>query len=138
MRLTLRDAAATLLVAAAAGLYWGFRTGVDVPLVSGPRVLAVALFGLGVSACALGGGGVVPAADGSAETAWTRTFGVHGAVAFVLMLLVLFTANTGLLAALAGLVVLLWLVATVRHAIMPAERSRRAVDRRPPVERPAR
>jgi hypothetical protein len=135
MRLTWHDAVATVLVAAATALYLAFRAGVDAAFVSGPRVLAVVVFVLGVSACAAGGGGVVPADAHDAQTAWTRAFGVHGAIAFVLMLLVLITANTGLLAVLTGLVVLLWLVTTVRHAIMPAEHGGRAADRRPTLQR---
>jgi hypothetical protein len=138
MRLTWHDAAATLLVATAAGLYWAFRTGVDVPLASGPRVLAVVLFGLGVGACASGGAGVASADTGGAEAVWVRVFGLHGAAVFVLMLLVLITANETLLAVLVTLLVALWLVATARHLVMPADRGGHGADRRSPLERTAR
>jgi hypothetical protein len=90
-------------------------------------VLAVLMFVLGVTACAVGGG-VVPAdaanaganagAENRSRGVWTRVFTAHGALAFVLMVFVLITGNTVALAVLTALVVALWLFTTVRHAVI--------------------
>lgn len=119
MKLSWHDAAATLVVAVAAGLYWAFVANAGLPLVSGPRVLAVVMFVLGVTACAVGGG-VVPAdteAQGHSRSVWSRVFAAHGALAFALMVFVLVTGSTGALAGLTALIVGLWLVTTVRRLV---------------------
>ncbi|HET8641269.1 MAG TPA: hypothetical protein VFM37_04990 [Pseudonocardiaceae bacterium] len=118
MRLTWHDAAATGAVAAAVALYWAFRAGLDLPLVSAPRMLSVVVFILGVTACAAGGNAIIP---GQHSPRWASVFGIHGAVAFVLTLLVLITGSAMLLAWLVGLVVLLWLFTTIRHAVVARE-----------------
>lgn len=118
MRLSWHDAAATLVVAVVAGLYWAFLAGMDLPLVSGPRVLAVMVFVLGVTACVLGGGVTPTDADTrGGRSAWRRGFTAHGALAFAMMVFVLVTGNTGALAGLTGLVLALWLFTTVRRAV---------------------
>lgn len=118
MKLSWHDAAATLVVAVAAGLYWAFVADVGLPLVSGARVLAVLMFVLGVTACAVGGG-VVPAdTDAQGQRGvWSRVFAAHGALAFALMVFVLVTGSTGALAGLTALIVGLWLVTTVRRLV---------------------
>lgn len=118
MKLSWHDAAATLVVAVAAGLYWAFVADMGLPLVSGPRVLAVVMFVLGVTACAVGGG-VVPTGTEQPEhrSTWVRVFAAHGALAFALMVFVLVTGSTGALAGLAALIVGLWLVTTVRRLV---------------------
>lgn len=121
MRLTWHDAAATGAVAAAVALYWAFRAGLDLPLVSAPRMLSVVVFILGVTACAVGGNAIIP---GQHSPSWASLFGIHGAVAFVLTLLVLITGSAMLLAWLVGLVVLLWLFTTIRHAVVAPELER--------------
>ena len=118
MRLTWHDAAATGAVAAAVALYWAFRAGLDLPLVSAPRMLSVVVFILGVTACAVGGNAIIP---GQHSPRWASVFGIHGAVAFVLTVLVLITGSAMLLAWLVGLVVLLWLFTTIRHAVVAPE-----------------
>ncbi len=126
MRLSWHDAAATLVVAVAAGLYWAFVADAGLPLVSGPRVLAVLMFVLGVTACAVGGG-VVPTGTEQPErrSTWTRVFAAHGALAFALMVFVLVTGSTGALAALAALIVALWLVTTVHRLVTSLRTPRR-------------
>lgn len=119
MKLSWHDAAATLVVAVAAGLYWAFIADAGLPLVSGPRVLAVLMFVLGVTACAIGGG-VVPAdteAEARSRGVWSRVFAAHGALAFGLMVFVLVTGSTGALAGLTALVGGLWLFTTVRRLV---------------------
>jgi len=128
MKLSWHDAAATLVVAVAVGLYWAFVADAGLPLVSGPRVLAVLMFVLGVTACAVGGG-VVPA-DTEAEGrrspgVWLRMYAAHGALAFGLMVFVLVTGSTGALAVLTGLVVALWLFTTVRRVVTDLRTPRR-------------
>src|SRR6266545_156874 len=118
-------------VAASVALYGMFRTGVELPLVSGARVLGLMVFGLGVAACVLGGGGTPAGGDQRSDDAWRRLLGGHGLVAFLLAALVVVTASTGLLAALVVLVVLLWVVTTARHAVTPIDDRHRIPDGRP-------
>lgn len=115
-RLTRRDGLATLVVTAAAALYWAYWVGADLPLVSGSRVLSVVVFVLGVTACAVGGNAIVPGE--SEPRRWAQVYGIHGVIAFMLAILVLITGSSALLAALVALVVLLWLTATVRHVVV--------------------
>jgi hypothetical protein len=113
MTLTWRDAAATGVVAVAGAVYWAFQSGAGLPLLSGPRVVAMVVFGLGVGACVLGGS---IAGEDATQQRWVKVYGLHGALAFGLALAVVVTGNRTLLAVLVGLVALLWLVATGRHA----------------------
>jgi hypothetical protein len=129
MRLTRRDGIATLAVAAVAALYWAYRSGTDLSLLSGPRALSIAVFVLGVTACAIGGNTIGPGQD--KQPRWAQIYGIHGALAFVLMVLVLITGSSTLLAVLVGLVLLLWLLTTVRHAVVtPTPASRKAMAAR--------
>lgn len=54
MRLTWRDAMATVLTAGIVALYAAFLVGEDLPLVSGARVLAGLILVVGLVACAVG------------------------------------------------------------------------------------
>jgi hypothetical protein len=60
MRLTWKDGAATVLTAGVAALYVAFLAGAQLPLVSGPRVLAGVALVAGLGACAIGGSGGGP------------------------------------------------------------------------------
>jgi len=117
MRLTWRDAVATLAVGAAAGFY---LLGVTGTVVQSARVAGVVVFALGVVACS------------SARTEMERIYGVGGAarpamiyvvtastvgaIALVAGIVTLVTAGEVALATLVASLVLLWLLATFRHA----------------------
>jgi hypothetical protein len=55
MRLTWKDAIATVLTAAIATTYAAFLGGTTLPLVSSPRALAAVFLVVGLTACAIGG-----------------------------------------------------------------------------------
>ena len=117
MRLTWRDAVATLAVGAAAGFYLLWVTGT---VVQSARVVGVVVLAGG------GGGG------GGGRTEMERIYGVGGAarpamiyvvtastvgaIALVAGIVTLVTAGEVALATLVASLVLLWLLATFRHA----------------------
>ena len=110
MRLTWKDAAATTAVAAAGGLYaWHLGAG-GTAFVGSTRWVALALFGLGVVACATGAS---YSTTGRYTTAMSR--GAIGALALTMTVLV--TGSGTALALLAGVIGLMWLITTVRHAL---------------------
>ena len=112
MRLTWKDGLATLLTAGIVALYVAFLAGADLPLVSGPRVLAGVALVAGLSACALGA-----SPDGGVPSRSAKWFGgILGTTALVTAVVTLITGSEVALAILVGSTVALWLVSTVRHA----------------------
>lgn len=121
MRLTRRDGLATLLVAAAVGLYALWAAGAAMAGVSA-RWMTVIAFALGMAACTANRrelGGVYGATPGAPRprglyvalaTALGVVMLVAGIVAFVV-------ASETMLAALVAAMVALWLLATGRHAL---------------------
>jgi hypothetical protein len=104
--------AATLVAAAATG-DWGW------PLVGSYRVAAATLLVLGLAACAVAGGG-----EGAAEGEPPRFHGVLGGVSLLLHLAVaglfviaMISPSVGVLGAMAGTVMVQWLVGTAHHAV---------------------
>ena len=121
MRLSWRDGLATVLVAAAAGLYALWAAGAGLAGVS-VRWMTVIAFALGMAACTanqreLGevygpaqGARRPPGAYVTLATALGIVMLVAGIVAFVM-------ASQTMLAALVAPMVALWLLATGRHAL---------------------
>lgn len=115
MRLTGRDAIATALTAGLVALYTAHLAGVGLPLVAGPRALAVVVILLSLAAhvaCA-GVAGDEPVRFGRAF--FTVAF-LLGLIAFVAGLAAVITGSGLLLAALVVSTVALWAVSMVRHA----------------------
>jgi hypothetical protein len=110
MRLTGKDAVATAVVAAAGGLYAWHVGSPDLAFVGSTRWVTLAVFVLGVVACATG-------ASYSATGRYTTVMSVGAVATFALLLTGLITGSGTVLALLAGLVALMWLVTTVRHAL---------------------
>lgn len=129
MRLTWKDAGATLAVAAAVALYVGYLTDNELAVVTNPRALAAVVLVLGVAACAIGGS-MLPTAKGQPPTPGADLFSFFGTLAFVSALAAIVTGSEALLAALVAMTVLLWIAATTRHLVT----SRRT--RKPRVEQP--
>jgi O-antigen ligase len=127
MRLSWRDAAAAVPVAASVGLFLAYRADDDLPLVSGPRVVAVVVFLLGVASCWVGGG-IMSSQVPQPRAFWLKALGFHGAAAFLITVLVLITASSAVLAALVALVVLMWLMTTLHRLLVPRD-VRRPSDR---------
>lgn len=118
MRLTWKDAVATLFVAAVVAVYVAFLNGTSAWLISSARGATTAVLVLGfVGGCMLGA--AADAYTGSKSRAaevLTAIATVLGVVALAAAIIGLITASTVALAVLFGATIALWLVATARHA----------------------
>jgi hypothetical protein len=110
MRLTWKDAAATTVVAAAAGLYAWHDASPGTALVGSTRWVTVGVFVLGVVACATGG-------SYTTVGRYTTMMSIGAVVAFALLLTGLVTGSATVLTVLTALIGLMWLVTTARHAL---------------------
>ena len=117
MGLSWRDAVATLAVGAAAGFYVLWATGT---VVQSARVAGVVVFALGVIACTSARAEMerVYGVGGAARPAmiYVVTASTVGAMALIAGIVTLVTAGEAALAVLVASMVLLWLLATLRHA----------------------
>jgi len=120
MRLTWRDALATLFVAAAAALYALWQTGTAVAGMS-TRVLGAVVFGLGWAGCMSDQGEMasVYGAGGRrrAPMVYVVVASLLGAVALAAGIMTLISASETMLAILVAATVALWVLATVRHVV---------------------
>jgi hypothetical protein len=114
MRLTWRDGVATLLVGGAVGMYAAYLADAALPLLSGPRVLALAVFALGITTCALAGSGMTSSEGFTRYARWMGRLALVPGLAFPVTLV---TGNEIALAVLVGGTAAMWALATVRHAI---------------------
>jgi hypothetical protein len=121
MRLTWKDAVATVLTGSIVTLYIAYLEGAALPLVAGPRVLAAVALVVGLAGCAVGGTGMTT--DRPANWA-VRVAALLGAVAFIVGLIAMITGSHAMLATLIGVIVTLWLLATARHASTRTPRGR--------------
>lgn len=122
MRLSWRDAAATLLVVAAASVTLSVVNGWDWPLIGDARAGAVAVLLLGFVASVTGGGPQWFVAalrrEVSTQGMWLSIFAsATGLVTFLLLVVNLFVNSITLLVWTAVALVALWVVATIHHAI---------------------
>lgn len=114
MGLTWKDAVTTVLVAALGGMAWAYYTDQGWPLVSGPRVLAVVAFLVGVVVCATGARNLN--AKESELGVGDRLLRSHALIAFALTVWAAITGNEVVIGVLVGLIVAMWLGSTVYHA----------------------
>jgi hypothetical protein len=124
MRLTWKDAVATVLTGGIVTLYAAFLEHAGLPLVSGPRVLAAVAFGAGLAACAVGGSGLGTGVPGRGAAWPLRLANALSALAFAAALVAMITGNHAVLAVLVWTIVALWLLATARHALTRTPASR--------------
>jgi hypothetical protein len=111
MRLTWKDAAATLLVAAILVPYFGYLARGSMPFIHDARGMAATALIIGAVACYAG--------DRVMARRWTVLTAVTallGAVALGLGIAAIVTASGGILAAFIACIGALWALATVRHA----------------------
>jgi hypothetical protein len=134
MRLTWRDALATLFVVAAAALYGLWQAGAVAVGVS-TRVLGAVVFGLGWAGCmsdqremasVYGAGG-----HRRAPMAYAVLASLLGVVALAAGIMTLVSVSEAMLAILVAATVALWLLATVRHAMAGEGRPSRKPGREP-------
>lgn len=111
MRLTWRDAVATAVVAAAAALYAWHLADPGLAVVGSARWASLGVFALGVTACMLGSSTLAP------ESRYASTMSAGGGLAALLTVATLITGSAVTLAGVVGVVGLLWLVTTARHAL---------------------
>ena len=130
MRLTWRDAVATVLVLAGLTMALSVSQGWDWPLLGGVREGIVALTLAGLAACLLG--------SPRERFYYTDPFGLFFAVVAVAWLAFavvggLITGGQQFLLALAGITTMLWLLGTVRHAVEGNEPAGVKVSRAQPA-----
>ena len=116
MRLTWRDAVATVFMAAIVVIYVAFLNSTTAWLVSSARGTAAAVLVLGmVGGCGMSGAG----AEYRGRHGWAYAGAVSllGAAALVAAVVALITASKVALAVLVTATLALWLVATIRHAL---------------------
>jgi hypothetical protein len=112
MSLTWKDAAGTVLTAAAALVTFALLKGFDWPLLTSWRMGVLALFVIGIAACVTISMGEVPEKDG-----WNITASVIGGVAACLILLGLIFNSKAIFLLLAGDIIVLWILTTAHHLL---------------------
>jgi hypothetical protein len=122
MRLTWKDAICTVVMAAIVVIYIAFLNSTTAWLISSARGTAAAVLVLGcVGGCAMGA--AAEQYQGKQARAYRSFASALGATALVAGVIALITASTVALAILVAATLALWLVATVRHAVIgPAAR----------------
>jgi hypothetical protein len=123
MRLSWRDGAATVFVGAGVALYSLWLTDTEVPGISGARILAGVVLGLGLAASVTAVVYGVGAGLLRAPKTYLGVASVLGLVALVAGVIALVNANEAMLATLVIATVALWIMSTVRHAIVAESRS---------------
>lgn len=131
MRLTGKDAATTLFTAAIVAVYAAYLRGADLPLVSGVRGTTAVVLILGaVGGCALSEAGDLYAGRRSGPTRiYTMMATAIGVTALVAAVTGLITGSSSALATLFAATVMLWFIATLRHAIGRPRQTRTSPDR---------
>jgi hypothetical protein len=131
MRFTIRDWLATVLVAAAAAVYLPWVTGAALTGWSARETAAV-VFALGFVGCTVNQKqmAVVYGADRDGRrppVTYIVLSSAIGALALVTGIIALVTGSTAMLATLAASMAGMWVLATARHVLTPANNPRRAV-----------
>lgn len=124
MRLTWKDAVATLFMGAIVAVYVAYLNGTSAWLISTARGTTTAVLVLGfVGGCALGGlAEAYTGAKSRSALAFTVIATMLGLTALTAAIVGLITGGTVALAVLVAATLALWLVATIRHAFTtPAE-----------------
>jgi hypothetical protein len=120
MRLTWSDVVATVLVAASSLLFALWTTGAAFAGAS-TRVVGAIVFGLGIAACTSDRQAMasVYGAEGQRRAApigYVVVMSLLGATALIAGVLTLAAGSEAMLATLAGAMLALWVLATIRHA----------------------
>lgn len=115
MRVTWKDAAATLVMGAVIAVCIGFANGTGTWLIASARGATAVVLALGLVGCVLGARDLYQAAE--QESAWVFRAIVTplGVAALIAAVTGLITGSTYALAVLVTATIMLWLVATIRH-----------------------
>ena len=114
MRLTWRDGASALLVGACGLIFLAVSDGWGWPLLGGYRAGAAALLVVGLAACAVGGSNMTTFDTRDAMVLGATTIGFF---AFAVAIWGIATGSEAAFAILLVTTVMLWVVATIHHAI---------------------
>lgn len=114
MQLTWRDAAATALTAIIVALYVAYLAGVEIATFTSVRAIAAAGLVLGLASCVVG---AAPPNPGESKPTGYRWMAALGVAALLAGLLALISGLQAALAVQVAAIVLLWLFATLRHAV---------------------
>ncbi len=114
MRLTWKDAAATILVAAILVPYVGYLARGSMPFIHDDRGMAATALALGVATCYAGDLKVMA----RRWTVLTVLTALLGTAALGLGIAAVVTAGSGVLAAFIVVVIALWALATARHTAL--------------------
>ena len=117
MRLTRRDAFTTLVMAACTAVLLAVTRGWDWPLLGSYRTGTLALGVLGQAMCA---GGARDVMSMKKDGGYIAAMSVLGGGALVLVIVGLITASEAAFVALWAVILGMWIVSTIRHAIQPA------------------
>jgi hypothetical protein len=109
MALTFKDAITTILAILTTSFSYFVVTGYKFPLISGYRTATVVLLILGIGMCAL-------SSTNNGKGLFIVTASALGILALILTVAILIFGTKQLFLALTGTILLLWLVATIRHA----------------------
>jgi hypothetical protein len=116
MRLTWRDAVATLFVAAIVAVCAAFATGTDLWLISSVRGTTAVVLLLGMGGCTVGAvGDLYRTAQSPATETMTVIASALGAAALIAAVTALITGSAYALTVLATATIAVWLTATIRH-----------------------
>ena len=126
MRLTWRDALATVFVLAAAILYLLWLAEIEVLGMSSPRAIGGVVMGLGLAASVTAVVYGVGAGLMQASKVYLAVTSLIGLGALVAGIMVIVDASEPMLAALLIATVVLWLVSTVRHVLIAGREVRHA------------
>ena len=111
MALTWKDLITTILAAAVFGLYYAMSKGMSIPLVSGYRSAILVLLIVGMSMCAFSSANI------SQGNMFIKVASILGIVAFALIIYGLITGAKIAFTLLTAIILLLWLIATMRHVV---------------------
>ncbi len=131
MRLTWRDALASVFVLAATLLYLLWLGGVDVFGISSPRVMGIVVMVLGLAASVTAVVYGVGAGLLEASKAYLGVTSLIGLGALVAGVWAVVDANEPMLGALVIATGVLWLLSTVRHAVVAGHEGRHVPSGQP-------
>jgi hypothetical protein len=112
--LTWKDGVTTILAIAVLGLYYVTAKGIDLPIFTGYRWSIGIVAIIGITMCALSGGGESTA---SGSNPFTILASILGVAAFLFIVYGLIAGTKLAVILLAVTVLLLWGIATVRHIV---------------------
>jgi hypothetical protein len=112
MALTWRDLVATTLAVIIAGFSYLTATGYHFPLISGYRWAIGVLLVLGIGMCALS-----PTSSANYSSPWIMTVSILGGITAILIIAGLIMGTKTMFLAVAGTILAIWAIATLRHLI---------------------